>query len=430
MGNSIAYTKYMKGPSHIVHIPRRFVVSHWGGSETFVAEVSRRLIRRNYDVSIYTSKALSNDAVDSYENIPIRRFSYFYPYIGLSSSVKDLLDQKAGNLFSFSLLKALLSKEKLDLIHLHTGKRMGGIGRYCANRRHIPYIISLHGGNLAVPQDERETWVEPTQKSVEWGKVLGMLVGSRRVLDDASAIICVGKDEYDAMIPRYPDKYIEYLPNGVDIERFETGDGKSFREQFNIPPDRFVCLTMARLDVQKNQLGLIRQLPSLLKKNKAIHLLLIGPATNRGYADSLRNEAEKLGVSDHLTIIEGLPYQKQILVDAYKAADCFVLPSLHEPFGMVVLEAWASSLPVAVSRRGGLASLVTEGETGLFFDPSSEVDDENSIASVVGRLSLDGKMQKNLSEAGKKEAVQSYSWDSITTRLEAIYQRVYEHTIH
>ena len=64
---------------------------------------------------------------------------------GCRSNVKALLDQKAGNLFSFSLLRALLFKKKLDLIHLHTGKRMGGIGRFCARIRHIPYIISLHG---------------------------------------------------------------------------------------------------------------------------------------------------------------------------------------------------------------------------------------------------------------------------------------------
>ena len=426
----IAYTAYMKRPFHIIHIPRRFVVSEWGGSETFIAEISQRLLNRNHQVSIYTSKALSNISQEMYNNIPIRRFSYIYPYIGLSKHAKILLDKKAGNLFSFALLRALLSKKELDLIHLHTGKRMGGIGRYCAMKRNIPYIISLHGGNLAVPDDERETWVEPTKGKFEWGKVLGYWVGSRKVLDDAAAIICVGKDEYDAMSIRYPEKYIEYLPNGVDIERFAKGDSDSFRKTYGIPLDRFVCLTMARLDVQKNQLGLIKQLPALLEQNPKIHLLCIGPVTHREYADSLRSEAKKLGVDGHLTIIEGLPYQQQILVDAYHAASCFVLPSLHEPFGMVVLEAWASGLPVAVSERGGLAALVEDNKSGLFFDPTAEVSDAKSIASVVGALSKDTSLQQKLGKNGLKIARESYSWDSITSRLIDIYQRVYEHTIH
>ncbi len=95
---------------------------------------------------------------------------------------KFLLDKKAGNLFSFSLLRALLSKKELDLIHLHTGKRMGGIGRYCAMKRNIPYIISLHGGNLAVPDDERETWVEPTKGKFEWGKYWGIGLDQEKFL--------------------------------------------------------------------------------------------------------------------------------------------------------------------------------------------------------------------------------------------------------
>ncbi len=430
MGNFIAYTAYMSRPNHIIHIPRRFVVSEWGGSETFIAEISQRLVERNHQVSIYTSKALSGRDEDDYNGIPIRRFSYFYPYLGLSTQAKIQMDKKAGNLFSFSLLWALLSKRDLDLIHMHTGKRMGGIGRYCALKRHIPYILSLHGGNIAVPQDERETWVEPTKGKLEWGKILGYWVGSRKVLEDADAIICVGKDEYEAMIKSYPNKYIEYLPNGVDIKRFSHGDGKSFRTAHGIPADRFVCLTMARLDVQKNQLGLIQQLPLLLEQNPKIHLLCIGPVTSKNYADSLKNEAIRLGVGDHLTIIGGLPYMDQSLVDAYYAASCFVLPSLHEPFGMVVLEAWASGLPVAVSDRGGLSALVEEDKTGLFFDPSAPGTDSKSIASVLGRLSMDIPLQKALGKAGQKLARDSYSWDIITTRLMDIYQRVYENSIH
>ena len=109
--------------------------------------------------------------------------------------------------------------------------------RFCALRKRIPYVVSLHGGYLAVPTAERETWTDPTRHAVEWGKMLGMLVGSRRVLDDASAIICVGKDEYDAIRTRYPDKKVVHLPNGVDLERFGQGQGDSFRGLYGIPLD-------------------------------------------------------------------------------------------------------------------------------------------------------------------------------------------------
>jgi glycosyltransferase involved in cell wall biosynthesis len=97
---------------------------------------------------------------------------------------------------------------------------------------------------------------------------------------------------------------------------------------------------------------------------------------------------------------------------------------------MVVLEAWASGLPVAVSNRGGLVALVEENKTGLFFNPSVPASDPQSIASVLGRLSVDPALQQALGKAGLEAAIASYSWDSITERLIAIYQRVYENTVH
>ncbi len=412
-------------PVHIVHIPRRFVLEEWGGSETFIAEVSPRLQARGFNPSILTTKALDPVPEATYKGIPIKRFSYMYPYWGLAKGARNMLDKKAGNLFSFALLRHLLRLKQVDLIHLHTGKRLGGIARYCAARKHVPYVISLHGGNLAVPKDEQDTWTEPTKGALEWGKLLGYWVGSRRVLDDASAIICVGKDEYEAMSQRYPGKVVEYLPNGVDIARFTHGDGMAFRTAHGIPADRFVCLTVARLDVQKNQLGLVRQLPALLAKVPNAHLLFLGHVTNRAYVESVTEEARALGVLDRVTIVPGVPYADQALVDAYHSADCFTLPSLHEPFGMVVLEAWASGLPVAVSQRGGLAALITDGVDGLFYDPQAPAEDPASMAAVIASLASDASLRNSFGEAGRATATASYSWDSITTRLIDIYRRVY-----
>ena len=65
-----------------------------------------------------------------------------------------LLDKKGGNLFSFSLMKALFQHPSIDLLHLHTGKRLGGIGRYVAKKRKIPYMVSIHGGAYDVPVEE------------------------------------------------------------------------------------------------------------------------------------------------------------------------------------------------------------------------------------------------------------------------------------
>lgn len=413
----------------IIQIPRRFVVDQWGGSETFVAETSSRLNQRGCTTEIMTTTALCDTVEEEYKGIRIRRFPYFYPYFGLSQKAKDQLDKKAGNLFSYALLRALRREPQVDIIHLNTGKRLGSIGRTVARRRGIPYVISLHGGKLTVPKGEAETWTEPTKGTLEWGKLLGFLYGSRKVLEDAAAIICVGRDEYTAISRRYPKKRVVYLPNGVDLDRYRSGNGPWFREMYKIPENKFLILNVARIDPQKNQLTLIRQLPDILEEAPDTHLLCIGNVTNDQYHEEVLKEIAIQKMEDHVTIIPGLPYDSPDLINAYKAADCFVLPSLHEPFGMVVLEAWASGLPVAAAKRGGLPYIIEDGKNGILFDPEAPARFSESVKEAILKLALDEPLRDRYAQAGYDEASAKYSWDMITDTLLDLYKELYADTV-
>lgn len=420
----------MDTPKHVIHIPRRFVQQEWGGTETFITEVSLRMRDRGYSPVIMTTKALEQQSPDQYRGIPITRHGYFYPYLGLRKRNKEQLDRKAGNLFSWSLMFSLLRKDvPVDILHLHTGKRLGGIVRLCAKLRKVPYVVSLHGGYLAVPSAERDTWTNPTRHTLEWGKFLGFLVGSRHVLDDAAAIICVGREEFDAMSSRYPRKRVVHLPNGVDLGRYSQGDGAGFRNRFHIPSHAFVILSVARIDEQKNQLALIRHLPQILAKVPHAHLLLIGPSTNPTYREKVSQEMENLDVGEHVTLLHGFPYGDPELVNAYHSADCFALPSLHEPFGMVVLEAWASHVPVVVSHVGGLKHLVEDGVDGLSIDPEAPTDSPQGLAGALTRLAASEEYRHGLAERGYRKTCARYSWDHITDELISIYRSVYESTV-
>nr|WP_321306794.1 glycosyltransferase family 4 protein [uncultured Sphaerochaeta sp.] len=420
----------METPMHITHVPRRFVQDEWGGTETFITEVSTRLLARGFPTEILTTKALNTTRSEQFRGIPIRRYSYFYPYLGLSREDSLQLDRKAGNLFSWSLMVRLLTEKRPPaILHLHTGKRLGGIVRLCAKIRHIPYVISLHGGYFAVPTSERKTWTDPTKHTIEWGKVLGLLVGSRRVLDDASAILCVGWEEYEVMHKQYPKNQVHYLPNGVDLDRFANGRGKEFRQMYGIAEDAFLLLTVARVDEQKNQLALVTQLPHILQKVPKAHVLMIGPPTNPAYRAKVVKQVEEQGLQEHVTLLDGFSYGDSRLVDAYHSADCFVLPSLHEPFGMVVLEAWASGLAVVASNVGGLKRLVEDGYNGLSMEAEAEVSQANSLASCIIKVAESEELRNKLASNGLQTAKERYSWDHITDELISIYRSVYADTL-
>lgn len=403
-----------------VQLARRFVREDWGGTETVILETSKRLLKKGHRAEVLCTLATAQSESDNFDGLGVQRYPYFYPYINLSNEAKELLDKKGGSPFSFSLMRALLKIPQLDLMHLHVGNRIGGIGRYVARKRKIPYVMSLHGGVFDVPAEEAASWTAPTKGAFDWGKVLGLWVGSRQVMVDASAILCVGYQESVLVQERLPDNRVIYLPNGADTQRFSKGDGAAFRDKYSIPQDAKVLLTIARIDSQKNQHMPARLLSAFRGIAPKTHLLIVGNVTNQSYYEELLKIIDTSGLGSHVTIIQGIPSDNQGLVDAYHAADVFLLPSIHEPFGIVVLEAWSAGLPVLVSNVGGLSHFVEDGIDGLFFDP----DDDDSLLQVFRQLNDNGELALHMGKAGRAKAFSEYDWDVITDKLLGIYEEV------
>ena len=404
----------------VVHVPRRFVAHEWGGTETVVLEIARQQRTAGLHPVIVTSMALAAKSDDEIAGIPIKRYPHMYPFFGLSCADRSAMDKKGGNLLSIALLRALLSEPDVRVFHAHAIKRLGGTVRTAARWRRKPYVVSLHGGIFDVPAAELSDLTKPIRGKLEWGRPFGALLGARRVLDDADHVICVGESEADKARASLSHGRISYLPNGVDCGRFGIGNGGGFRRQLNIQPEAFLIVNISRIDTQKNQLSLLEAFVRFRQKSPGARLVLIGPETQPDYGDRLRRFIASNGLSDSVTMIAGIGNDSDMLVDAYHAADAFVLPSRHEPFGIVVLEAWCAGRPVIASRVGGLQSLIDEGRTGLFFNPDSS-DAAAELTARLTALSSSPDLRRSLGENGRNEALAHYDWSRIAARLESIY---------
>jgi len=412
--------------TRIIHVPRRFVAEEWGGTETVILEISRQQQRQGASPEILTSMALAKNRHENIGGIPVRRCSYSYPFLGLSPADRAAMDKKGGNLLSLSLFKELLTRKEVRLFHAHALKRLGGQVRTAARLRRKPFVVSLHGGMFDVPAAEREQMQQPIRNKPEWGKLFGALFGSRRILDDADLVICVGKSEMDAARRHLRHQRIAYLPNGVDCGRFAKGDGLAFRAKHRIASDAFVVLNVSRIDEQKNQLLLLQAFQQFQKTKPEAVLVLIGPETQPAYAAQLRRHIKANDLGDNVRMLPGLLNSDPDLVRAYHAADLFVLPSRHEPFGIVVLEAWSAGRPVLASRVGGLQHLIRDGETGLFITDGPG-DRATQLAGQLQRLAGDEALRKRLAERGQGEARLLYDWSRISKKLEALYQQAEAH---
>jgi glycosyltransferase involved in cell wall biosynthesis len=365
--------------------------------------------------------ALATRREEQIGGVPVRRFPYSYPFLGLSRADRAAMDKKGGNLLSFSLFKSLLLASEVRLFHAHALKRLGGEVRTAARLRRKPFVVSLHGGVFDVPAAEREEMLKPIANKPEWGKAFGALFGSRRILEDADQVICVGQSEMEKARGQLGHDRLAYLPNGVDCARFAAGDGASFRTRHTIPAGAFLVLNVSRIDAQKNQRLLLEAFARFRLSQPEAFLVLVGPETQPGYAAELRAFIAANGLADRVRILPGLRNDSADLVNAYHACDVFVLPSRHEPFGIVVLEAWSAGRPVLVNHVGGLKALVRHGQNGLFIAQNGEATAED-LAEQLRLLAGSPARRQELGAAGREEARARYDWSRIAGQLEQLYQ--------
>lgn len=404
-----------------LQVIRRFVFEEWGGTETVVWNTAQELARLNNDVEILATSALSKSGYEMEKGIGIHRFSYLYPYLNLNKRKRQVLDKKGGDPYSLNLYKYLLKAEGIDLIHCHTMNRIAASVRLAARQRKIPYVVSFHGGHFDVPASEMAQMILPYKGTFNYGRLLDILIKKRRYLDDADGIICVGYNEYELTRKKYPEKMVYYLPNGVDLDKFSKVENNDFREKYGISREEKVILCVSRIDYQKNQLLLVKLVQRLRREGERIRLVLVGPETSELYAAEIRQAVKTCGLEKEVLLIKGLLASDPDLVKAYQAADIFILPSVHEPFGIVVLEAWASGLPVIAAATGGLKKLVQPEVNGLLFDSSLE-----DLYDKYRLLTTDNDLASAIQSAAGSEVKRDYTWTAITQKLLGYYQEIRE----
>jgi len=249
----------------------------------------------------------------------------------------------------------------------------------------------------------------------------------RTAVGRADAVICCSafiRDQFLAQFD-YPAERVFVVHNGVDVERFKSGDRQSARVRLGLPAEGSVVLFAGQVNEHKGLLYLLRAC-RLLAANHDSRLLVAGSSglwrgaemASEGTAYEEQVAAEAAGLNT--TFLGKVAYGDMPLV--YQAADIFVCPSIwDEPFGMVALEAMACGLPVVASRTGGLPEFISDGVSG-FLVAAANVE---ALASRIEVLLGDERLRERMGREGSREA-QRYDWPAITKEVHAVYQSVVE----
>jgi len=360
-----------------------------GGVERHVLQLASGLRAAGVEVEVFTT--------DLARDVPFQRLrgdvgAFSFP-VSRYRAWKLLEVPHGLGIAAPSMLFDVLSSD-VDLIHAHAyGHFPTWVGGLATLLNSKPVVMTPHcdPGSLKLSRRLFDHFVPPL------------------TLKRASRIIALTWQEASYLASLgIPRERVHVIPNGVCLEEFS-----GIQDMRGTSPE-FTILFVGRLyPRQKGLLPLIQAL-ALLPESVGARLRLVGE--DWGGAATVAKIASRLGVSGRITIVGRL--SRVDLLREYASADVFVLPSLFEPFGIVLLEAMASGLPVVASRTGGIPEIVDDGRTGCLVPPG----DASALAYAIRQLAEDDALRQSLGRAGRERVI-SYSWKSLVPRVIEVYEK-------
>jgi glycosyltransferase involved in cell wall biosynthesis len=179
-------------------------------------------------------------------------------------------------------------------------------------------------------------------------------------------------------------------------------------------------LFVGRLIERKGAEYAIRAVADLRRQGRAVRLTVIGDGPERTKLVAL---IEELGLRDAVDLAGALPHDA--IADHYRTASILLMPAVtdwkgeQEGFGMVLVEAMASDLPVVATRSGGIPDVVTDGVTGLLVPER----DAAALAAAAARLLDDPGLAARLSAAAQADLDRRFSPAGLAAEFDAVYRR-------
>ncbi len=304
-------------------------------------------------------------------------------------------------------LKRVFQEEKIDVVHILLPMSGAIVAIKAAKSLNIKIVAHSHSQPENIFMDMPK-FIQPALGNL-WNKYLMWLY-------DKAEFIIYPTEMARTLLDRLSgkNKPSAVVSNGINITEFQPLEVGDFYERFNIPHDKVKLLFVGRLFPEKSIDTLIKAVPHIIKKYEDVHIMLVGGGHLQSKLEKL---ARSLGVEKYITFLGLVSEQDKIL--AFNAGDIFILPSLAELEGMVVLEAMACGKPIVVSDAEMSASRYFVDGNGFLF----KARDHQDLAHQVLKLITDPDLRKKHSEVSLKR-IKHYDIQKSVDLLEEIYYQV------
>ena len=324
--------------------------------------------------------------------------------------LKKLYNYRLAGIFHPKATK-IIKSWNLDIIHTQTEGGVGLYARLLAPSLKIPLVYTYH-----------TMYVDYTYYVTK-----GIMDQSvKNIVKKLSKVLCETCDEFttpsektkNALRGYGVERYINVVPNGIDLDRFEDNEKnieriKRYRKENNLE-DTKILLSLGRIAQEKSIDVLLRGYALFLKKNPSIKtkLLVVGDGPSKPNLEKL---AHDLDIKDHVSFIGKVPYEDVPFF--YQLADLYLSASTSETQGLTFVEAIASKTLVLCRFDENLVDVIKENQTGFYFS------DEDSFALKLEKvLNIEENEMNQIIEKAYLEN-KKYSLESFYLNMKEEYDR-------
>ena len=317
----------------------------------FIADQVQMLREHRHDVTVLgvIPKTLS-DILESqslkFGNLSNEEFLLSLPALRGLDRFNNFLQLNVGKALFRKLLKL---KGKPDVIHVHNAS-CATLALWIKRNFDIPFVITEHS-------------------SLKWNHLCNK---SFNLYKESKANIAVS-EKFAAHLSSEYDQYFHYIPNVVDTNYF-CPPQIQYDNDVKQDGDIITFISIGNLTKNKNHQLAIQAFKELRLKNSNIRLMIVGDGSEK---NNLKRQIKELNIYNSVTLL-GRQSRKNIR-NLLWDADFFILPSISETFGVVLIEAMAAGLPVLSLKNGGSESIIKK-EVGFL------ADNEESFVGFMGKL--------------------------------------------
>ncbi|MEW6327416.1 MAG: glycosyltransferase [Thermodesulfobacteriota bacterium] len=385
-------------------VPYFYPAWSYGGIPRVVYELSKGLVRRGHEVTVYTTDLLNASTRQQYPPCcPVMIdgiHAYYFP---------NLSNSFAHRYMFFSPVRMIRPVQHMlrefDILHLHGHRHfLNNVVHFLAMRYKIPYVFSAHGTALRI---ERRQLL----------KYIFDIFFGHQILRDAARFIAVSKKEIE-----------QYQQMGIEKERVSmTHNGIEIAAYADLPPrgtfkrgyglfDKRIILFLGKITPRKGIDVLMKAFSGLPYQDA----VLVIAGDDLGFKKELLHIVEEKRLREKV-IFTGLLTGKDKLA-AYVDAEVLAYPAVHEIFGLVPFEAIMCGTPVIVADDSGCGEIIGSAGIGYLVRYNDVAGLKNRIIEV-----LENKEEsREKVEKGKEFIVENLSWERIVDQVLEVYDRTIE----